>query len=204
MQSRTENMEIDIDAIPKGVDASVEIEFLRRIESWRNTTVGCVKKWNLLRYLVILYSYDSYLNSKNPIPLEERKQRALAFAEIDVNEDITDELVDLRNDLILKMVQDFLIAQRNHLWTEIVTTEQQYEEAVRLRLQPLTTEKDKDTLAAAKLKKDLRLDCKEMQTDLETFYRKFYQDHGDVKEAVRQRATTLEMLSKSTKYDKKA
>lgn len=199
MKSRTENMQVDIDSVPKELDACLEIEFLNRLDSWRNFEIGLIEKPKLVRYIVALYSYDSFLNHRTPIPLQERKQRALSFAEIQPSNDVTNELLLLENDLILKMIQDYLIAQRNNIWTEIVTTEQQYEEAVRLRLQPIKrADKDKDQLAAAELKKKLRLDCKEMQVDLERFYNQFYLDHEDLKNKVRDKATTLEMLAKST------
>lgn len=200
MKSRTENMMIDIDSLPDHVDAALEIDFLRRLDSWAKFEVGLIPKRSLLKYIVVLYSYDSFLNLRNPIPLAERKQRALSFAEITPSNDVTNELLLLENDLILKMVQDFLIAQRNNLWTEIVTTEQQYEEAVRLRLQPIKRkENDKNQLGAAALKKALRIDCKEMQVDLDRFYSQFYLDHDDLRDKVRERATTLEQLAKSTK-----
>lgn len=191
-------MQIDIDSLPEGVDAALEIEFLHRLDSWRTFQVGLIEKQKLMRYIVVLYSYDSFLNLRNPLPLSQRKQRALSFAEIEASDDITNELLLLENDLILKMVQDFLIAQRNNLWTEIVTTEQQYEEAVRLRLQPIKrADKDKEQLTAADLKKKLRLDCKEMQVDLDRFYKQFFLDHDDVKNKVREKATTLEAMAKT-------
>lgn len=191
-------MQIDIDSLPEGSNPALEIDFLHRLDSWRNFEVGLIDKESLMRYIVILYSYDSYLNLRNPIPLSERKQRALSFANIKPCDDVTNELLLLENDLILKMIQDFLIAQRNNLWTEIATTEQQYEEAIRLRLQPIKrSEKDKDALTAADLKKKLRLDCKEMQVDLDRFYKQFYLDHDDLQGKVRERATSLEMLAKS-------
>jgi hypothetical protein len=198
MKSKTENMLVDIDSVPKDKNAVEEIEFLSRINSWKDFKIGVVPRWNLHRYLVILYSADSYLNKKNPIPLPERKQKALIFAEIENSDDVTNELLLLENDLALKMIIDFLIAQKNSLWTEIVTTEQQYEEAVKLRMQPIDNKaKDSEQLAAANKKRALRIDCKEMQGDIDSFYRKFFEDHDDVKQAIRERATTLEMLAKN-------
>lgn len=193
-------MFIDIDAISLDGNAEYEIDFLGRIESWVKFHTGFVEKQKLLRYIVVLYSHDSFLNMRNPIPLADRKQRALDFAEIEESDEVTNGLLLLEDDIVLKMIQDFLIAQRNHLWTEIVTTEQQYEEAVRLRLQPIKNNgKDKEQLEAANKKRALRIDCKEMTGDLDTFYRKFYAGHDDVRDRVRKRATSLESLAKSTK-----
>ena len=189
-------MEVDIDAVPEGEDASIEIEFLNRIPSWVNFKVGFTSKQKLLRYLVAMYSYDSFLNTRPPTPLEERKQKALAFAGIKASADVNSGLVAVGNDIVLAMIQDYLIAQRNTLWTEIATTEQQYEEAVRLRLKPMD---DSVTTSELNKKDALRKNCKEMQTDLENFYKKFYIDHNDVRDAVRRKATTLESLALSAK-----
>lgn len=200
MKSRTENMLIDIDSIDENLDAALEIPFLRQIDSWAKFTIGLIPKPKLLQYLVVLYSHDSFLNTRNPIPLADRKQRALKFAGIKNTNDVTNELLLLENELILKMILDFLIAQKNNLWTEIITTEEQYEEAIKLRLKPIKADKGKDELGAAALKKNLRIDCKEMQGDLDAFYRKFFQDHTDVRDQIRVKATTLEMLSTPTDY----
>lgn len=201
MKSKTENMIIDVDSIPEGENAVYEIEFLSNINSWVNVETDLIPKDKLVRYLVVLYSYDSFLNQRNPLPLSERKQRALSFAGIEPSNDVTDQLLLLENDGVLLMVQDFLVAQNHNLWTEIATTEQQYEEAIRLRLQPIKTgATDKVQLDAATKKKALRLDCKEMQGDIDVFYKKFYKGHDDVKDKVRRRASSLELLSKSAKH----
>ena len=193
-------MLIDIDAVPEGENAVYEIPFLSRIDSWVKFNVDFVPKDKLLKYIVVLYSYDSFLNQRNPIPLSERKQRALEFAGIENSDEVTNGLLLLENDVVLAMIQDFLIAQRHNLWTEIVTTEQQYEEAVRLRLQPIKSNaKDTEQLTAANKKKTLRIDCKEMQGDIENFYRKFYQGHDDVQEEVRKRSTSLESIARNAK-----
>lgn len=200
MKSKTENMFIDIDSVPEGKNPVFEIEFLRNIDSWVKFDIGFMPKEQLIRYLVVLYSYDSFLNQKTPIPLEERKARALSFSGAEKDKVIEDSLLRLNDDVVLKMVLDFLIAQNNTLWIEIVTTEQQYEEAIGLRLQPIKRDAgDAAQLTASSKKKALRVDCKEMQADIETFYKKFYLDHNDVKEKVRRRATTLELLSKNSK-----
>ena len=96
-------MKIDIDAIRKGKDASVEIEMLRNMKSWQNITIEGIPRWNLHRYLVILYCHDSYLNRRNPLPLADRKIAALNFARLKVTEQIETELFLLDNDLILLM-----------------------------------------------------------------------------------------------------
>ena len=196
MKSSTENMKVDIDSIPEGMDASKEIGFLRNIRSWRNIEIEDVPAWNLHRYLVILYMHDSFLNKKNPLPLMDRKYAALEFARLKVNKDITKELFLLENDLILLMVRDLLIAQNNWLWSEIVTLEHQYEEAVRLRLKS----NEDGSQAQATLKRSLTADCKMWQVDLAMNYKRFYFGHTDAQAKIRQKATTLESLAVPTDH----
>lgn len=197
MKSSTENMKVDIDAIPEGQDASKKIEFLRNIKSWKNIKIEVVPKWNLHRYLVILYMHDSFLNVRNPLPLEERKIAALRFAHLKKTKEIEKELLFLDNDLILLMVKDLLIAQNNSLWIEIVSLESQIEEAICLRLAPnLNGEQSQATL-----KRQLTLDCKIWQGDLSSSYLKFYRDHDDIKGKLRARATTLEIIAIPTSQD---
>ncbi len=189
-------MKVDIDSIPEGMDASKEIDFLRNIKSWRKIDIEVVPKWNLHRYLVILYMHDSFLNKKNPLPLTERKHAALEFGKIKISKDVTNELLLLGNDLILLMVRDLLIAQNNWLWTEIVTLEHQYEEAVRLRLRPNT----KGEQGQSTLKRSLTSDCKGWQTDLAMNYKRFYFGHNDAQDKMRKKATTLESLAVPTDH----
>ncbi len=155
-----------------------------------------VPAWNLHRYLVILYMHDSFLNKKNPLPLMDRKYAALEFARLKVNKDITKELFLLENDLILLMVRDLLIAQNNWLWTEIITLEHQYEEAIRLRLK---LNKD-GSKAQADLTRLLTTDCKQWQVDLAMNYKRFYFGHTDAQDKIRQKATTLESLAVPTDH----
>lgn len=196
--SMTKDMSVDIDAVPEGKDPIVEIPLLNRIPSWREIIVDGIDKTKLARYIVMLYSFDSILNQRNPIPLEQRKVRALHFAGLKQTDQVKRELMGLENDGILRMIQDFLIAQDNYLWMEIVATEQQYQEAFVLRMQPIDKNaKDKDILDASAKKRLLSQHCKEMTNDLKANYKKFYAGHEDLREQVRVRASSLEGLAKS-------
>lgn len=198
-RSMTANMRIDVDGVT-GANIVDEIEFLRNIPSFSDDLyTGYIDKNQLVRYIVILYSDDSFLNKKIPIPLQERKEQLCKLLHIDINDEVRDFLFNLNDVVTLKMVQDFLIAQNHTLWTEISTTEQQYAEAIKLRLKPVEDGKDKDNLAAAELKKKLREECKVMVNDLEGYYRKLYQNHDDVRNQIRVKASSLESLAKSAK-----
>ena len=190
-------MKVDIDAIPEDKDATKEIEFLKSLKSWRNIEIENIPRWNLHRYMVILYCHDSFLNKRNPLPIGERKIAALKFAKIKKTAKVEKELLLLGNDLILLMVRDLLIAQNNYLWIEIVSLEKQIEEGVRIRLTPNL----KAEQVQANLVRQLTVDCKTWQGDLNSNYKKFYRDHGDVNDKIRARATTLELIAIPTSQD---
>ena len=190
-------MKVDIDAIPEDKDATKEIEFLKNLKSWRNIEIENIPRWNLHRYMVILYCHDSFLNKRNPLPISERKIAALKFARIKKTAKVEKELLMLDNDLILLMVRDLLIAQNNYLWIEIVSLEKQIEEAVRIRLTPNL----KAEQVQANLVRQLTVDCKTWQGDLNSNYKKFYRDHADVNGKIRARATTLELIAIPTSQD---
>lgn len=197
MKSSTGNMKIDIDSVPEGKDASKLLNVLEKLNSWHNIEIDHIPSWNLHRYLVILYCHDSFLNKKNPLPLDERKLAALKFAHLKNSQKIETELLLLDNDLILLMVKDLLISQNNFLWIEIISLESQIEEAIRLRMAPNL----KGEQSQANLKRQLTIDCKTWQGDLNSAYLKFYRDHGEIKDKLRARATTLELIAIPTSRD---
>ena len=173
----------------------------RKLKTWmayRPSEDMPVLRDNLALYLVILYSYDSFLNQRNPIPLDERKEQAATYAGIEIEEKVEHVLFRLKNKGIVDMVLEFLIAQHDNMWTEIVTLEQQYEEAIRLRLAPVGSG-SKAALGAMDLKRKLRDDCKVMLNDLEAYYKKFFLDHNDVRDKTKTRATSFETRAKSAK-----
>jgi hypothetical protein len=130
------------------------------------------------------------LNQRPPIELPERKMRAAELAGFErgksgsFRKNVIDHLFNLENDQILDMVFDYLKHQNNHIWTEIQTTEQSLDEYTKLRLSPVSDDKDKDTLTAAEKKEKLRTFCNAMIKDLKDYYEEFFKDHDDVKESV--------------------
>lgn len=196
--SSTHAMSIDIDSVTDPSKDLLEVfEDLKSIESFR-IYGGKIKKNNLIRYIVILYSKDTFLNKRIPIPLAERKNQAAIFAGFtkdkkgEFAKQITRDLFQLRNRSILDMIFGYLKFQNHVLWLEINATEQQYEEVVRLRMEPVTSKKDKDRLSAADTKKKLREECKSMVYDLKAYYKEFWGDHDEVKILVKKMASTLE------------
>lgn len=193
-EHRTKGMRIDIDDYPEG-DLISMTPGLRDIPSWR-AYHGRVDRNRLCRYIIYIYSQDSYLN-KIKLPLEERKKKALLHAGWKPNEkgefdqETMSFVFHLNIPEIFDMIFDYLKWQNDNVWTEIIITETELDEANRIRLRPLEEEDKK----GVDLKKALRENCKEMNTYLDQLWKRFANDHTDVKN--RKRATTLESLAKN-------
>jgi len=197
-KSLTTSMKLDVLGFDEDLDVISAIPELKKMKSWVEYPGEPLTRNQIAKYIVILYSDDSILNLRNPLPLDDRKDQALALAGIDKTAIVEKELLFLNNPVYLKMIHDFLINQDDILWMELVTTEEQYNEAIRLRLSPAGT--GKMALAAADLKKKLREECKVMVNDIKTYYRKFYSDHEDVKEKVKELPSSLETIAQGAKH----
>lgn len=196
-KSLTASMKLDVLAFDEDLDVISAIPELKRIKSWIEYTGEPLSRNQIAKYIVILYSDDSILNLRNPLPLDDRKDQALALAEIEKDAIVEKELLFLNNPVYLRMIHDFLIYQDEMLWMELVTTEEQYNEAIRLRLSPAGT--GKTALTVSELKKKLREECKIMVQDIKTYYRKFYADHEDVKQKVKELPTSFETTARGAK-----
>lgn len=185
------NMRFDICSIEDKKNVLYNFPELKEIESFRDypgAAGGELNQDMVVKYVVILYSEDSFLNTRPAKELGDRKLMAAEAAGFPRNkqnefeEDVTTKLFNLSSFEVLRMAVDYLIFQKKHLWTEIVTTEQEYEEYIRLRLDPVSSEHDKDTLMAADKKSKLRSDCKMMLKDLKVMYKEMFTDNSDVEE----------------------
>lgn len=184
-------MRFDVCAVEDGQDVLHRIPELRRLESFTDypgTPGGELNRDNVIKYVVTLYSEDSFLNVKPVTELGERKLMAADASGFERNKknefgaEIEEKLFKLGSIHVLQMIVDYLIYQKKHLWTEIVTTEQEYEEYIRLRMDPVSSDSDKDTLMAAEKKGKLRGDCKMMRKDILAYYHEFFTDNTDVKD----------------------
>lgn len=193
-ERRTKGMRIDIDDYEDSVDLISQIPQLKNLVSWRSYS-GRIERNPLCKYIIYLYSGDTYLN-KVRIPLEERKKKALLHAGFKMNDlgefdgEVMNFVYNLGSEEVLTMVHDYLRFQNDSVWTEIVISETEVDEATKIRLRPMESEDKK----SADLKQRLREQCREINSYLETLYKRFYNDHTDVKN--RKRATTLESLAK--------
>jgi len=155
-------------------------EMLKTVEQLK------IDLYSTLKYIVLLYSEDSILNVRPPMPLEERQIRALHLAKFTVRNASPDEsvkryLVDLGDRRLFEFIFEFLTKQKKFTWQEIITLETQILENQMLRLRPVDEESGKDELMAFEKKGKMTTMYKEWYSILKEFYDEFYGDNDNVR-----------------------
>ena len=141
-----------------------------------------------LKYMIWLYSKDSILNTKPQDLLRDRKFKALDLAGFYPSPNtkkhtptVIKNLVELKDIRFVRAVLAFLReTQKNELWSEIIVTEEQHFEALRLRMTPVL--KGNDGMKQAEHKKKLAANCKELMIDIRQYWDEFWEDHLDLKQ----------------------
>jgi hypothetical protein len=191
MDSPSKNMRFDVCSVEEGQDVLHHISELRRIESFAEypgTPGGELNRDLVVKYVVILYSLDSFLNVKPVTVLEERKLMAADAAGFkrnknnDFDVEIQEKLFNLRSLHVLNMIVDFLKFQNRYLWTSIVSTEQALYESTKIIMTPVSDDKDKDNVTSMKSKLQLIPLNQETKKTLDALYHEFFTDNTDVKE----------------------
>ena len=188
--SLTEGMSIDI--LSECDDLFEKFHELTNIVEMVNYMKGGDKgKWKskVIKYIVLLYSFDSILNKRPVIELNERKMKAADMVGFTRHkggdfEKRTKELFDLDDSNYIDMVFGFLKYQNETLWKEIVATEGMVDQYIKGMMQVVDMDDDKKALEALNVKSKLRQEVRNMNQDLKDMYRQFYKDHSDVQEKV--------------------
>lgn len=137
----------------------------------------------LVKYIVLLYSEDSTLNIRPPMPLDERQKRALdmsKLSKIGVKK-VRRFVLELQDRRIFEFIFEYLTKQKRFTWQEIITLETQILENQKLRLRPVDEESGKDELMAFEKKGKMTLMYKEWYSTLKEFYDEFYGDNANVR-----------------------
>lgn len=145
-------------------------------------------RYKAIKYIVWLYSVDTILNVKPVEPLVDRKYKAADLAGFLLNkktnefpERVVKELFELRDPVFVMAVLSFLRFQKRELWSEIIVSEEQHYEAMRIRMAPASGSSSKSVIEAADLKKKLRIECKELMQDIRSYWDEFWEDNLDLK-----------------------
>jgi hypothetical protein len=111
----------------------------------------------LVRYIVLLYDYNSDLIFEYQTNLKERKDAAAIEVGFTRSPDNTwpkylQKIMDMGDKLVVECILRYLKMQKNDVWVDIVTTEQELDEFQRMRMTPikdLEDTKQKDILMKA-------------------------------------------------------
>lgn len=141
---------------------------------WRNKAI---------RYMIWLYSVDTMLNVKPVEQLKDRKLKAAHLAGFRIDDEtgsfddkVILDLMELADREFQEAVVQYLIHQKDELFSEIITCEEQHHELMRLRLAPA------DNAQEADAKKKLRLESKELVHDIRQGWDELWEDHDDLRE----------------------
>lgn len=179
-------------------------KYLKDIKGLQQLNEFCsVKKYlplqSTLRYIILIYSKDSFLNKKPMRPLPERQDKAarLAGFERTKNEKYHSQvrfaLFELNSEQIFDFVFNYLIYQKSHVWSEICALEYQLAENQRIRMTASDDMKDMDKKA------NLTRYNKEWYNTLKEYQVEFYGDHEEVRSAFdihRSGLVTIELYAK--------
>jgi len=163
-------------------------KYLKGINGLRELNEFCSTKIHLpfiqtVKYIILLYSSDSFLNKKPMRPLEERQIRAAQVAEFPKGDDgkyhsqITHTLFPLVSEQVFNFVFNYLVYQKDYVWSEICTLEHQILENQRHRMS--ISEEMKDIEKKATLTKH----NKDYHAALKEYKAEFYGDHEEVRAA---------------------
>lgn len=149
------------------------------------TPAGELNRDKVFRYMNLLYSSGSKLINTHRHNLGARKEEAAILAGFDlkkktIKEKVQNDLFEVRNPNILKMIMRFLILQKNPLWSSIVTTEQCFSEYQEIIMDALSRDDEKKRTDAAKNKAFLMTECDKMLVRLKSSYKELFGDDDDL------------------------
>jgi hypothetical protein len=156
----------------------------------------------VIKYLILLYDPQSHL-LKEYHDLKERKEAALVLANIPKwgkgYADYVDDMVNLTDPIVLNAVMCLLVkVYHNRKYTEWQTLQQELEEYTRRRLNLITAKDDKDEMAALEKKAKLRVECQNINDQLDGMEKDIFGNDDELKEIVKQlRFDTPENFVKS-------
>jgi len=197
-------MRYDVDSVSSREPLIFHIPELAKLESFKNYPGTHGKELNadwVAKYVVLLYSEDSILNKRPMPPLKERKEQAATIAGFvkkseNWNKNIQNKLFNLESDYVVSMVFEFLIHQKNYIWTSICATEQTIDEYLKIAFTQIKKEDEGYNLMDAKRKKELMDLNKELIVDLDSYYKEFFKGHEEDASKLRRKRTRIEDLAK--------
>lgn len=178
---------IDVNNIDDKEDLVNRFPILKRYEefsSFEGTPGDELNRNKVIRYINLLYSAKSELVRIYKDDLAIRKEEAAKIAGFEKKDmsRVSEDLFQLKNEKIVKMIMRFLVIQNVRLWTTICSIEQSFYRTSELLMSPMDKEtEDKDKYAAAVKEKPLRAEMIDMTEQLDSLYDKMFNDNADIK-----------------------
>jgi len=182
-----EGLFIDLNNVDEKEDLVNKFPLLKRYEefsTFEGTPGGELNRNKVIRYINLLYSAKSELVKTYKDDLQIRKEEAARIVGFEKKEieKVENDLYQLKNEKIVKMIMRFLVIQNVRLWTTICSIEQSFYQTSELLMSPLNQEgEDKDKYAAAVKQRPLRSEMIDMNEQLDSLYDKMFNDNLDVK-----------------------
>lgn len=196
-QSLTGSMRFDVLGHAAGKDPRRVYPALLR--GFRNVPekVGVLSGIDVIRYIIVLYSRDSYLNQVPQVPLQERKVMAAEACGFPRTQkgtfpiDIERSIFDLEDEEVVRMILDYLrFIDVNQYWRELVVTEQLLYENQKILLAPIGGDgSDKDRVSAAALKEKLSNQNKHHVTYRNTLFSKIFEGDQELSNEINGKLT---------------
>lgn len=186
-KERIEGLFIDVYSVGEKDDLVQKFPLLSRYDeftSFRGSMDGELNRNKVIRYINVLYSAKSELVRTYKDDLQIRKEESALHAGFEKKEmtQVENDLYQLKNEKIIKIIMRFLIIQNVRLWTTICSIEQSFYQTSELLMSPLDQDGgDKDKYAAAVKQKPLRAELIDMTEQLDALYDKMFNDNSDLK-----------------------
>lgn len=151
-----------------------------------------------IKYIIYMYDKSSPVRTmiKN---MDEAKKFSAQKAGYDLKKDAIrlDELFLLVAHQDQYAVTQYLIHQNDRIWSTIVANEETYYEYISKLLDPVSSEKDKETLQALQVKSKLMEDLDAINARLEKYYDKMTGGQEDLAEMLKDRRVSPERIADS-------
>lgn len=150
----------------------------------------------IIRYTIAVY------DPKSPISIGERDlnyRKGIAIELLEIkDEDFTEQLYQCSYPILVDFTVKYLVRfVRSKEWAAICATEFKYWEAIRLIMQPISSDKsDKEQLDAANKKDVLSASIEEGLTKLDLYYRRFFGEDEELLNKAKRRMTPELMAGK--------
>jgi len=171
-----DKLKFNVFDVKEGTDLNNHFRLDKLIPSFAN--YADADRNRVIRYIIYMYDSKSPL-AKYFTDITRRKEESASLAGFDLvkNKSRLELLFDLEEDLVGRMVVDFLRYQNNRLWSMIISNEQAFYEFTKTLLTLVRSEKgDKDKLQAVQVKTKLMEDLDAVNDRLNKYYDQLYGD----------------------------